>query len=97
MHVEVLKDIPAVKYNFYLTPHTILYKHTCCEVVDAVFLKMKAPTLNFWTFFELAGRNFECSVNLPSIMQLQLDKMHMFTTIQQARTILILILFKYYP
>lgn len=46
---------------------------TCDEIMEAGSLKMTAPTVNLWTIFELPVRNFDCSITLPSIIQLELE------------------------
>lgn len=46
---------------------------TCDEIMEAESLKMTAPTVNLWTIFELPVRNFDCSITLPSIIQLELE------------------------
>lgn len=56
---------------------------TRVDEVEAVSLKIRAPTLNFWTIFEVPVRNFDSTVTLLSIMQLQFERMCMFTSNHQ--------------
>lgn len=46
---------------------------TCDEIMEVGSLKRTAPTVTLWTIFELPIRNFDCSITLPSIIQLELE------------------------
>lgn len=48
--------------------------------MEAMSVKIKDPTENFWTIFEEPVRNFDWVVTLPSVMQLQLERTCTFTS-----------------